>query len=78
VGDGLWKAGRFLDLLFRVYEIDACTEAFGPFDPPADPAELPRFINTLRERMVERIRAIRARRAESRNPAAERSLPVGS
>ena len=77
VGDGLWKAGRFLDLVFRVHEIDACTEAFGPFDPPADPAELPRFINTLRERMVERIRAIRARRAESRNPAAERSLPVG-
>jgi len=43
VGDGLWKAGRFLDLLFRVQEIDACTEAFGPFEPPADPAELPDF-----------------------------------
>src|SRR5881396_193099 len=31
VGDGLWKAGRFLDLLFKVHEIDARTEALGPF-----------------------------------------------
>src|SRR6266571_1287512 len=78
VGDGLFKAGRFLDLLFRVPEIDACTEAFGPFDPPVDPAELPRFISSLRELMVERLRAMRGSRGESRDPAAERSLPVGS
>lgn len=77
VGDGLWKAGRFRDLLFKVHAIDARTEALGPFEPPADPAELPRFIQTLRERTVERLRAIRAQRAESRAPAAESSLPVG-
>ena len=77
VGDGLWKAGRFLDLLFKVHEIDAGTEALGPFEPPPDAADLPLFIQTLRQRMVERLRAIRAERAESRAPAAERSLPVG-
>lgn len=77
VGDGLFKAGRFLDLLFKVHEIDARTEALGPFEPPADPAGLPAFIQTLRERMVERLRAMRAERAESRAPAAESSLPVG-
>ena len=64
VGDGSWKAGTFVDLLFGVHRIDAYTEALGPFEPPADPAELPRFIERLREQMVERLRSIRSRQAE--------------
>lgn len=64
VGDGSWKAATFVDLLFGVHKIDAYTEAFGPFEPPADPAELPAFIKMLREHMIERLQAIRAGQAE--------------
>lgn len=71
VGDGLWKAGKFLDMLFGAHKLDARTEAFGPFEPPADPEQLPAFINMLRERMMERLEAMRASRAEERAGAGE-------
>jgi 1-acyl-sn-glycerol-3-phosphate acyltransferase len=61
VGDGFWKAGKLVDMLFAVHKIDAYTEALGPFEPPADPGELPAFIAMLRERMVERLQVIRGR-----------------
>jgi len=69
VGDGLWKAGRLLEMLFAVHRIDAATEAFGPFEPPDDPAAVPAFITGLRERMVERLRDMRSRRAVGGSPA---------
>ncbi|HSB62191.1 MAG TPA: lysophospholipid acyltransferase family protein, partial [Vicinamibacteria bacterium] len=71
VGDGFWKAGKLADLLFGVHKIDACTEALGPFEPPDDPAAIPAFITSLRARVIERLQAIRARRAESGARAAE-------
>ena len=70
VGDGAWKAAKFADMLFGMHKIDAYTEAFGPFEPPEDPAEIPKFIRMLRETMIERLHAIRARRAEGRSAAA--------
>jgi len=75
VGDGSWKAATFVDLLFGVHKIDAYTEAFGPFEPPADPAKLPAFIKMLREHMIERLRAIRSGQTEGRPVAAE-PVPV--
>jgi 1-acyl-sn-glycerol-3-phosphate acyltransferase len=71
VGDGLWKAGKFVDLLFGVHKIDARTETFGPFEPPSDPEQIPAFIHTLRERMIERLEALRSPRAEEHAAAAE-------
>jgi 1-acyl-sn-glycerol-3-phosphate acyltransferase len=71
VGDGSWKAATFLDLLFGVHKIDAYTEAFGPFEPPADPEELPAFIKMLREQMIERLQAIRTGQTQGRPVEAE-------
>lgn len=71
VGDGSWKAGRFVDLLFGVHKIDAYTEALGPFEPPADPTKIPAFVKMLREHMIERLRAIRAGQTEGRPVEAE-------
>ena len=71
VGDGSWKAATFVDLLFRVHKIDACTEAFGPFTPTDDPAKLQEFIKMLREHMIERLQAMRAGQTEGRPVEAE-------
>jgi 1-acyl-sn-glycerol-3-phosphate acyltransferase len=75
LGEGLWKAGRFVDLLFGVHKIDAYTEALGPFEPPADPAEVPAFIQMLRQRMMDRLRAIRAGQTD-RRPAEVEPAPA--
>lgn len=68
LNDGLWRVRRLTDLLFRVHLIDAQCSAFGPFEPPRDPAELAGFVERLRETLI-------ARLAEQR---AGRGGPVGS
>ena len=60
LNDGLWRVRRLADLLFRVHLIDARSEVFGPFEPPADQAELPAFVAGLRETLVARLAERRA------------------
>jgi len=67
LNDGVWRVRRLADLLFRVHLIDAVSEVKGPFQPPADDAQLPEFIDGLRRRLVERLAAVRA---EAATPAA--------
>lgn len=67
LNDGVWRVRRLADLLFRVHLIDARSEAFGPFEPPEDDARLPDFIDSLRKRLVDRLREMRA---EAASPAA--------
>jgi len=55
LNDGVWRVARMSDLLFRVHRIDAYSEVIGRFDPPADPAEHPAFLRTLRERLEARL-----------------------
>jgi 1-acyl-sn-glycerol-3-phosphate acyltransferase len=55
LNDGVFRVARFKELLFRVYEIDAWTEAIGPFTPPADPDEHVAFLGMLRETLVQRL-----------------------
>ena len=55
LSDGLWRGGRFADLLFRVHLIDAVTEAMGPFEPPTEPEELHGFVLGLRQKLVARL-----------------------
>jgi 1-acyl-sn-glycerol-3-phosphate acyltransferase len=55
LNDGVYRVASFADLLFRVHLIDAYSEAIGPFAPPADPAEYPRFVRELRARLVARL-----------------------
>jgi len=60
VNEGVWRVRRLADLLFRVHLIDAHSEVVGPFEPPADEAQLPQFIDGLRTALVTRLAAIRA------------------
>ncbi len=60
LNEGVWRVRRFADLLFRVHLIDACSEVMGPFEPPADDALLPEFIQGLRRTLVARLAEIRA------------------
>jgi 1-acyl-sn-glycerol-3-phosphate acyltransferase len=60
INDGMWRARRFTDAIFRAHLMDGWTEAVGPFEPPVDDAEIPAFIEMLRETIVERLAAHRA------------------
>ena len=55
VTDGYWKGRRFVDFLGNVPRLRGYTEVLGPFDPPADAAGLPAFVEGLRRRIVERL-----------------------
>jgi 1-acyl-sn-glycerol-3-phosphate acyltransferase len=61
VTDGLWRARRFVDNIFGVHHIDAWTAAYGPFEIPEDKAEIPAFVERLREEIVRRLEEHRAR-----------------
>jgi 1-acyl-sn-glycerol-3-phosphate acyltransferase len=60
LNEGVWRVRRFADLLFRVHLIDAHSEVMGPFEPPADDAGLPQFVQGLRQALVARLAEIRA------------------
>jgi 1-acyl-sn-glycerol-3-phosphate acyltransferase len=78
VSDGLWKAGRLGDMLFRVHRIEGLTEVFGPFESPADPANIPAFIKEIRRRMIERLDGMRAKHSEGRSPAGQPAPVAGA
>jgi 1-acyl-sn-glycerol-3-phosphate acyltransferase len=65
VTDGLWKARRFVDNLFGIHLIDAWTAAYGPFEIPEDKAEIPAFVERLREEIVGRLEEHRARERDA-------------
>jgi len=60
LNEGVWRVRRFSDLLFRVHLVDARSEVLGPFEPPADPGQVPGFIRGLRATLVSRLAEIRA------------------
>jgi 1-acyl-sn-glycerol-3-phosphate acyltransferase len=60
VTDGLWKARRFVDNIFGIHHIDAWTAAYGPFEIPEAKAEIPAFIERLRDEIVRRLEEHRA------------------
>jgi len=62
VTDGFWSARRLIDFVLGVGKIRGETEVVGVFDPPADDAALPAFIEHLHETMVAHLAAMRRRR----------------
>jgi 1-acyl-sn-glycerol-3-phosphate acyltransferase len=60
VNDGMWQARRFTDAIFRAHLMDGWSEVVGRFEPPEDDAEIPAFIDHLRDVIVERLAAHRA------------------
>lgn len=61
--DGGWRVAGFLDLLHRVHMIDYESEVLGPFDIP-DPGDIPDFIDTMRQVIVDRLAERRRERAQ--------------
>jgi 1-acyl-sn-glycerol-3-phosphate acyltransferase len=59
VTDGFWVCRNAKDFLFRVHKIDGRTEVLGPFDPPADEAEVPAFVERMRETMLAKLEEMR-------------------
>ena len=59
VTDGFWVCRNAKDFLFRIHEIDGKTEVLGPFDPPATDAEVPAFVERMRETMKARLEEMR-------------------
>jgi 1-acyl-sn-glycerol-3-phosphate acyltransferase len=55
VTDGYWKGRRLVDFLANVPLLDGHTEVLGPFEPPADDAALPDFVEGLRQRIAQRL-----------------------
>jgi 1-acyl-sn-glycerol-3-phosphate acyltransferase len=60
VNDGLWHARRFVDSFFGLHLIDAWSAVHGPFEIPEDKAEIPAFVDRLREEIVRRLEEHRA------------------
>ena len=60
VNDGLWHARRFVDSLFGIHLIDAWSAVHGPFAIPEDKAEIPAFIEHLRQEIIRRLEEHRA------------------
>lgn len=68
VGDGMWKVRTTADALVGLAGTRVTVRTSGPFTPPTDVAELPRFIASLREHMIQELRALRAPAAPSTTP----------
>jgi 1-acyl-sn-glycerol-3-phosphate acyltransferase len=62
VTDGFWSARRMIDSVLGIGKIRGETEVVGVFEPPADDAALPAFVEQLRERMIAHLALMRRRR----------------
>ena len=61
VTDGFWVCRTAKDFFFRIHRIDGRTEVLGPFDPPAEDADVPAFLDRMRETMVAKLEEMRGR-----------------
>lgn len=55
VSDGVWQARRLVDFFSGLHEVSPWAQALGPFAPPADDAELPVFVERIRDLIVRRL-----------------------
>jgi 1-acyl-sn-glycerol-3-phosphate acyltransferase len=60
VTDGGWKARRLVDFLFKIHDLRVRTDVLDAVEPPASPAEIPQFMQDLRERMKAHLEGMRA------------------
>jgi 1-acyl-sn-glycerol-3-phosphate acyltransferase len=59
VTDGFWVCRRLKDFVFAIHRIDGKTEILGPFDPPRADAEVPAFVERMRETMQAKLQEMR-------------------
>jgi 1-acyl-sn-glycerol-3-phosphate acyltransferase len=60
VEDGLWHDRRLVDFLVNVHKMRGVVDVLGPFEPPADAAAIPAFIEELRQRIVGHLASLRS------------------
>jgi 1-acyl-sn-glycerol-3-phosphate acyltransferase len=60
VTDGGWKTRRLVDFVFKVHLVCVRTEVLGVFNPPADEADIPTFLQQMRDRIREHLARWRA------------------
>ncbi len=70
VVDGLWRIPTFAAALRQLSGSEIRVQILGPFQAPDDAAELPGFIDSLRERMVDALEDLRAAGAVDAAPSA--------
>jgi 1-acyl-sn-glycerol-3-phosphate acyltransferase len=59
VTDGFWVCRGFKDFVFGIHRIHGRTEVLGPFHPPAADAEVPAFLERMRETMLAKLEEMR-------------------
>lgn len=59
VGDGMWGARTFAEAAGNMAGARIDCVVLGPFHPPADPADLPQFIQEIRDHMVAALHRLR-------------------
>ena len=60
VNDGLWRARRLIDFVFRVHLLRGQARVIGPLMPPERRGELEPFVDSLRKRLVEELAKMRS------------------
>lgn len=60
VADGMWQARTLADTLVSLAGTEVAVHISGPFAPPERAEDIPRFIASLRDHMVESLRQLRA------------------
>ena len=71
VGDGMWEVRTVADGMTSLSGTDVNVRVLGPFMPPTEDSEIPRFIESLRERMVVALNEMRTIGA----PSPDQPLP---
>jgi 1-acyl-sn-glycerol-3-phosphate acyltransferase len=62
VGDGMWHIRTIADTFTKVAGTRIRVRIIGPFQPPAEESEIPDFVASLRDRMIETLDDMRAGR----------------
>ena len=57
--DGWFVAGSLKDLVLNMHRIAGRAEVLGPFEPPESDRELEAFVDSLRDRIAERLDSFR-------------------
>ena len=62
INDGLWKARRLVDFVFRIHRLRGKLRVVGPITPPERDDEIEAFVHSLRDRLVDELARMREAR----------------
>lgn len=74
VADGMWHVRTLKDLFTKVGGSHIRARVIGPYAPPSDEAEIPAFLENVRQQMILTLEAIRSGSDRSMSPAVRHDL----